>query len=203
MEIDPQSMTIPDRYHLLIGLVTPRPIAWVTTRSPAGVVNLAPFSFFNVFGANPPTVVFSPALRRDGTKKDTLRNLESHPEFVIHLVTPELAEKANMSSREIPPEESEVDLTGVTTAASVKVSVPRVIDSPVQMECRVRQIVPCGTGPLAPNLIIGEVVYLHLAEGILDEHGRVDPHKLVTVARLGGEYWARTTDLFKLTRQIS
>src|SRR3954469_11649446 len=102
-------------YHLLTGVVTPRPIAWVTTVSPAGVVNLAPFSFFNAFGANPPVVVFSPTLRRDGSKKDTLINLESPPEFVLNAATAPLAEKVNLTSKEVPPDESEVALAGLTT----------------------------------------------------------------------------------------
>src|SRR6476620_8031289 len=106
---------------MLVGVVTPRPIAWVTTLSPTGVVNLAPFSFFNAFGANPPIVVFSPTLRRDGSKKDTLLNLESHPEFVLNAATAPLAEKVNLSSKEIPPDESEIALTGLTAIPSLKV----------------------------------------------------------------------------------
>jgi flavin reductase (DIM6/NTAB) family NADH-FMN oxidoreductase RutF len=198
--IDVSSANVVEVYQLLVGIVTPRPIAWVTTVSAAGVVNLAPFSFFNAFGANPPVVVFSPTLRRDGSKKDTLLNVEAHPEFVLNAATAPLAEKINLSSKEIPPDESEIAFTGLTTTPSLKVKPPRVAESPVSMECRVRQIVPCGTGPIAANLVIGEVLVMHVSEDVLDEKRRIDPRKLRTVARLGGDYWCHTSDLFELKR---
>ncbi|MFM8272206.1 MAG: flavin reductase family protein, partial [Gemmata sp.] len=113
MQIDPTTTAVQDVYQYIVGLVTPRPIAWVSTVSPAGVVNLAPFSFFNAFGANPPIVVFSPTLKRDGSKKDTLLNLEKHGEFVIHTATAALAEQVNLTSKEVPPEESEVALASL------------------------------------------------------------------------------------------
>lgn len=200
MQIDPSTAAVPDVYQHLTGVVTPRPIAWVTTLSPAGVVNLAPFSFFNAFGANPPTVVFSPTLRRDGTKKDTLLNLEALGEFVIHAATAPLAEKVNLSSKEVPPDESEVALTGLHTLPGTKVKVPRLAEAPVALECVVEQIIPCGAGPIAANLVIGEVVLMHIADDVLDEKGAVDPRKLKTVARLGGAFWCHTSDLFELKR---
>ncbi len=200
MIIDPAVNTVVEVYQHLVSIVTPRPIAWVTTLSPQGVVNLAPFSFFNAFGANPPILVFSPTLRRDGSKKDTLRNLEHLRECVVHAATAQLADKVNLSSKELPPEESEIVLTGLTTQPSVKVRPPRLRESPVSMECLVRQIVPCGQGPIAANLVIAEVVLFHIAEEVLDARGKVDPRKLQTVARMGGDYWCRTTDLFELPR---
>jgi len=200
MRIDIGTANVVDVYQALVGVVTPRPIAWVSTLSPAGVVNLAPFSFFNAFGANPPIVIFSPTLRRDGTKKDTLINLESLGEFVIHASTEPLASQVNVTSREVPPNESEVSLAGLTTIPSEKVRPPRIAESPVALECVVRQIVPCGTGPIAANLVIGEVVLMHIADEMLDAAGRVDPRKLRTVARLGGDFWCRTSDLFEQKR---
>jgi flavin reductase (DIM6/NTAB) family NADH-FMN oxidoreductase RutF len=200
MRIDCSTANVVDVYQALVGAVTPRPIAWVSTLSPAGVVNLAPFSFFNAFGANPPIVVFSPTLRRDGSKKDTLRNLEAVPEFVIHAATASLAERVNLTSQEIPASDSEVSLAGLTTIPSEKVRPPRIAESPVSLECVVRQIVPCGTGPIAANLVIGEVLLMHIADFVLDERGRIDPRKLQTVARLGGDYWCRTGDLFEQKR---
>src|SRR5687767_7668284 len=200
MQIDVASANVVEVYQALVGVVTPRPIAWVTTLSPAGVVNLAPFSFFNAFGANPPVVVFSPTLRRDGTKKDTLLNLESLGEFVLNAATAPLAERVNLTSKELPPEDSEVSLAGLTTVPSVKVRPPRVAESPVHMECVVRQIIPCGSGPIAANLVIGEVVVMHVSDDVLDEKRRVDPRKLRTVARLGQDYWCHTSDLFELKR---
>jgi|SRR6185312_1762326 len=200
MFIEVASAKVVDVYHLLVGVVTPRPIAWVTTLSPAGVVNLAPFSFFNAFGANPPIVVFSPTLRRDGSKKDTLLNLESLGEFVLNAATAPLAEQVNLTSKEIPRIESEVSLAGLTAVPSTIVRPPRIAQSPVNFECRVRQIIPCGTGAIAANLVIGEVLAMHIADEVLDSKGRIDPRKLQTVARMGGEFWCRTTDLFEQTR---
>jgi flavin reductase (DIM6/NTAB) family NADH-FMN oxidoreductase RutF len=200
VQIDPKTAPVPDVYQLLVGVVTPRPIAWVTTLSPAGVVNLAPFSFFNAFGANPPVVVFSPTLRRDGSKKDTLLNLERLGEFVLNAAVAPLAGQVNLSAKEVPPDESEVALAGLTTTPSVKVRPPRVAESPVHMECVVRQILPVGTGAIAANLVIGEVVVMHVSEAVLDDKGRVDPRKLRTVARLGQDYWCHTSDLFEQKR---
>jgi flavin reductase (DIM6/NTAB) family NADH-FMN oxidoreductase RutF len=200
MQIDPSATPVPEVYQYLVGVVTPRPIAWVTTVSPAGVVNLAPFSFFNAFGANPPVVVFSPTLRRDGTKKDTLLNLEQLGEFVVHAAVAPLAETVNLTSREVPADTSEVELAGLATVPSVRVRPPRVAAAPVALECVVRQIVSMGTGPIAANLVIGEVVMLHVADEVLDGKGGVDPRKLRTVARLGGAFWCHTSDLFELKR---
>ena len=200
MQVDVASTGVVDVYQFLTSIVTPRPIAWVTTLSPTGVVNLAPFSFFNVFGANPPIVAFSPSLRRDGSKKDTLLNVEKLPEFVLNAATAPLVESINRSSQELPPDESEITLTGLSTLPSVKVKPPRVAESPVSMECRVQQIIPCGKGPIAGNIVIGEVLMIHIANDVLDEKGRVDPRKLRTVARLGADYWCHTSDLFEMKR---
>jgi flavin reductase (DIM6/NTAB) family NADH-FMN oxidoreductase RutF len=198
--VDVASASIVDVYQLLVGVVTPRPIAWVTTLSPAGVVNLAPFSFFNAFGANPPIVIFSPTLRRDGSKKDTLINLESLGEFVLNAATASLAETVNLTSKEIPPNESEVLLAKLTVLPSTKVRPPRIAESPVNMECKVRQIIPCGGGPIAANLVIGEILVMHIAEEVLDDRHRIDPRKLRTVARLGGDFWCNTSELFEQKR---
>lgn len=200
MQLDVATATVQDVYQLLVGVVTPRPIAWVTTLSPTGVVNLAPFSFFNAFGANPPVVVFSPTLRRDGTKKDTLLNLEATGEFVLNAAVDDLAGAVNLSSKELPPDESEVTLTGLHVTPSVKVRPPRVSESPAHLECVVRQVVPVGAGPIAANLVIGEVVVIHVRDDVLDDRGRPDPRKLRTVARLGGDYWCRASDLFEQKR---
>jgi flavin reductase (DIM6/NTAB) family NADH-FMN oxidoreductase RutF len=200
MQVDISQSPILDVYHLLVGIVTPRPIAWVTSVNAAGVVNLAPFSFFNAFGANPPVVVFSPTLRRDGSKKDTLRNVEANGEFVLNAAVESLAEQINLSSKEVPPEESEIKLTGLHTLPSVKVKPPRLAAAPVNMECVVRQIVPVGDGPISANLVIGEIVMMHVDDSALDANGRVDPRKLRTIARLGGDYYCRTSDLFEMKR---
>src|SRR6266700_3181837 len=133
MFVDVAKTPVLDVYHLLVGIVTPRPIAWVTTVDPEGRVNLAPFSFFNAFGANPPVVVFSPTLRRDGTKKDTLRNVEATGEFVLNAAVESLADKINASPKELPYGESEVDFTGLHLQPSLKVKPPRLVESPVNL----------------------------------------------------------------------
>jgi flavin reductase (DIM6/NTAB) family NADH-FMN oxidoreductase RutF len=198
--IDVASTPVVDVYHTLVGVVTPRPIAWVTTIDAAGRVNLAPFSFFNAFGANPPVVVFSPTMRRDGTKKDTLLNIEATGEFVVNAAVAELAAQVNQSSKELPPGKSEVEYTGLHVLPSVKVKPPRLAESPVNLECRLRQVVPIGTGPIAGNLVIGDVVAIHVADRVLDEQGKVDPRKLRTIARLGADWYCHTADLFELKR---
>jgi flavin reductase (DIM6/NTAB) family NADH-FMN oxidoreductase RutF len=200
MQIDVASTSVVDVYHALVGIVTPRPIAWVTTIDKLGHVNLAPFSFFNAFGANPPVVVFSPTLRRDSSKKDTLLNVESTGEFVVNAAVRSLNAQVNQSSTELPAGESEVDLVGLHTTPSVKVRPPRLTESPVSMECVVRQIIPVGNGPISANLVIGEVLMIHVSDKVLDPQGRVDPRKLQTVARLGGDFWCHTSDLFELKR---
>jgi flavin reductase (DIM6/NTAB) family NADH-FMN oxidoreductase RutF len=187
-------------YPWLVGIVTPRPIGWVTTLDAEGRVNLAPFSFFNVFGANPPVVVFSPLTRRDGTLKDTLLNVEATGEFVLNAAVESLSDAVNLSSSELPRGQSEADLAGLSLLPSARVKPPRVGESPTHLECRLRQIVRVGDGPLSANLIIGEVVAIHVDDSVIGSDGHVDPAKLKTIARLGGDWYCRTSDLFKLKR---
>jgi flavin reductase (DIM6/NTAB) family NADH-FMN oxidoreductase RutF len=200
MLVDVKNTPVVEVYQMLVGLVTPRPIAWVTTQSKSGVINLAPFSFFNMFGANPPVVVFSPTLKRDGSKKDTLINIEANGEFVINASTEKHAELINLSSMMLPIEESELELTGQSTIASTSIQTPRLADVPFALECRVLQIVPVGQGPISANLVIGEVLTMHIDNDILGEDSYPDPRKLKAIARLGNEYWCRTQDLFQLKR---
>ena len=200
MRIDVSRTPVIDVYHMLVGLVAPRPIAWVTTISESGVVNLAPFSFFNAFGANPPVVVFSPTLKRDGGKKDTLLNIEANGEFVINASTEKHADLINLSSKPLSYDESEVALTGLATTPSTLVRPPRLADVPFALECKLMQIIPVGNGPISANLVIGQIVTMHVNDDILDSHGIPDPRKINAIARLGGEYWCRTQDLFQLER---
>jgi flavin reductase (DIM6/NTAB) family NADH-FMN oxidoreductase RutF len=200
MRIDVSNTDVVAVYQMLVGLVTPRPIAWVTTISEQGIVNLAPFSFFNAFGANPPVVVFSPTLKRDGGKKDTLINIEANGEFVINGSSEKHADLINMSSKMLMPDESEVDLVGLTTLKSDRVKPPRLAEAPFALECKVLQVIPVGHGAISANLIIGEVVTMHIDDDVLDPKGLPDPRKLKAIARLGGEFWCRTQDLFQLER---
>jgi flavin reductase (DIM6/NTAB) family NADH-FMN oxidoreductase RutF len=200
MIIDVSSTDVVTVYRAIVGVVTPRPIAWVTTVDQEGRVNLAPFSFFNAFGANPPVVVFSPTLRRDGTKKDTLLNLEAVGEFVLNAVVESLAEEMNATAKELPRGQSEAEFAGLLLEPSIKVRPPRVAGSPVHMECRLCQIMSIGDGPIAANLVIGEVLLIHVDDGVLDVNGAIDPRKLRTIARLGGDYYCHATDLFEMRR---
>jgi len=202
MQIDVSKTDVVAVYQMLVGLVTPRPIAWVITLSQAGVVNLAPFSFFNTFGANPPVVVFSPTLKRDGGKKDTLINIEANGEFVINASTEKHADLINMSSKMLLPDESEVELTGLSTLQSDKVRPPRLAEVPFALECRVLQIIPVGNGAISANLVVGEIVMMHIDDAVLDPKGQPDPRKIRAIARLGGEFWCRTQDLFQLERPV-
>ncbi|MGL6076921.1 MAG: flavin reductase family protein [Fimbriiglobus sp.] len=197
MELDPKTT---DAYPFLTGIVTPRPIAWITTISPTGVVNLAPYSFFNVFGDKPAIVVFSPNLKPDGTKKDTHRNIDANGEFVINASVTALAEAVNITSKGLRYEESELLLTPLTTLPSRVVKPPRIAESPAHLECRLREIQSFGSHGGAPNLVIGEVVMIHIDDAKLT-NGLPDPHKLQTIGRMGNTFWTRTADgLFEQER---
>jgi flavin reductase (DIM6/NTAB) family NADH-FMN oxidoreductase RutF len=184
----------------MISCITPRPIAWVSTVSPHGVTNLAPFSFFNGLGANPPAVMFSPVNRRDGSRKDTVLNVEATRQFVVNIVSAAVADRMNCTSAEYPYEVSEFERCGLTPVASVKVRPPRVAESLVQMECVLHEIVRVGEGPLAANVIIGRIVLLHAADSVLNEAGEIDPDRLDTIGRMGGNLYGRTRDRFAMDR---
>lgn len=201
MYIDASSTTPVELYQTLVSVVSPRPIAWVTTIDREGRPNLAPFSFYNLFGSNPPVVVFSPTIRPDLTKKDTLLNLEEVPEFVINAATFPLAGSVNESSRELPRHQNEAELLKLELIASTKVRPPRVKASPAQLECKVKQIIPLGDQPRAGNLVIGEVLAIHVDDAVLT-NGRIDPCKLQTIGRLGGEWFCESSALFELKRPV-
>jgi flavin reductase (DIM6/NTAB) family NADH-FMN oxidoreductase RutF len=200
MEIEVAGSQPVDIYRLLISCVTPRPIAWVTSIDAHQRVNLAPFSFFNAFGADPPIVVFAPNRKRDGSKKDTLANVEATGDFVVNAAVASLAEQVNLSSKELPYGESEVELTGLSLAPSKKVKTPRLAESPLHMECVLRQVISIGEKQLSANLVIGEVVLFHVDDSLLDAQGRIDPRKAKTIARLGGNYYCHTSELFEMQR---
>ncbi len=185
-------------YRLLISVIVPRPIAFVTTISPTGVVNLAPFSYFNGVSAAPPLVSIAIGRRgRERTKKDTLRNIEATREFVVNLATEELADAVNVSSAEYPPEISEVEVTGLSTLPSDRVKPPRLERSPVHLECRVHEVHELGSAPV--SLVIGEVLRFHIRDDVFTG-STVDPAKLHPIGRLGGDLYCRVRDLFVMTR---
>jgi len=200
MRIDPAKISLSELYGWMISTIAPRPIAWVSSISGAGLTNLAPFSFFQGVTANPPTLLFSVVNDRHGEKKDTIRNIEAVPEFVVNLVSYDLREQMNRSSALLPYGESEFEFAGVTAAASELVRPPRVGEAPVSFECKLQQIVRVGEGPLAGNVVFGTILLMHVKDDVIDSDGRLDPAKLDAIARMGGECYTRTTDRFSLKR---
>lgn len=195
----------PDAHRLLLHCVAPRPIALTSTLSPEGVPNLAPFSYFMAGGANPPSVVISPLTDRTGQPKDTLRNITATGEYVINVATYAYREPLNLASAEYPYGVSEWEQSGFTPAPSVQVAPPRVRESPLALECRLFQVVPHGSGPLAGNYIIGEVVYVHVARSLLlpeGEPGLIDARNVDYIARMGADWYARVQSecMFELPR---
>lgn len=198
MELDLEHDFADRAYQLLVSLVTPRPIAFVTTMSPDGRVNAAPFSFFNVFGANPPILAFAPADREDGTPKDTALNVRATHEFVVNLVDEAIAEAMNKCAASLPYGENELVHAGLTTVPSSIVKPPRIAESPVNMEC-----VEWGTLQIGSNrLVIGVIKRLHLRDDLFDtEKKRVHSEKLQVIGRMAAPHWyCRTRDRFEMIR---
>lgn len=196
MIIAPDSLTPKDLYFLLTSIVVPRPIALVTSISESGIVNAAPFSFFNAVCADPPMLMLS-IERRQGRQKDTSRNILSRREFVVNVVAEEIAEAMNVTSAAFPPDVSEVEQAGLSLSPSTFVSVPRLAGSPVNLECRLARWMEIGNGP--SDLILGEIAAFHVRDDLFTE-GRVDPLKLKAVGRFSGSRYCRTTDQFQMKR---
>jgi flavin reductase (DIM6/NTAB) family NADH-FMN oxidoreductase RutF len=192
--IDPLLTNVPLVHKTLLGAVGPRPIAFASTMDAEGNPNLAPFSFFNAFGANPATLVFSPSRRgRDNTTKHTYDNLGEVPEVVINTVNFSIVQQMSLASTEYPKGINEFEKAGLTPLPSLKVRPLRVKESPVQFECRVRDIIETGDQGGAGNLVICDVVLIHIDDDILDDKGLIDPFKIDLVGRLGGDYYCRAS----------
>ena len=190
--VDPRKVSVPEFHSLLLGAVTPRPIAFASTVDKDGVINLSPFSFFNCFGANPPLLIFSPARRgRNNTTKHTYENVLEVPEVVINIVNYAIVQQASLASAEYPKGVNEFKKAGLTEVPSTMVKPPRVGESPVSMECKVTQVLQTGDSGGAGNLVICEVLLMHVKEEVLDERGGIDPFKLDAVARLGRDWYCR------------
>lgn len=189
-----------DNFKTLLSVVMPRPIAFVSTLSADGIPNLAPFSFFNGVGSNPPAVIFSPCTKADGTSKDTLTNLRAVPEFVVNVVPFAIRDAMNQASFAYAPEVDEFEAAGFTPMPSRFIKPPRAAESPVHLECRLVQIVPVGNGPLSANICIGEVLCFHIAEEMCLPDGTADVAKIDLVARLGGEDYSTIRDRFSLPK---
>lgn len=199
MELDPSSIDQREVYKLLIGCVVPRPIAWVSTIDAQGVRNLAPFSFFNAIGSDPPALMISingAAARPEG-RKDTLRNIVEIGEFVVNIVTEATAVAMNETATDYPPGQDEFALAGLTPAPSRTIRPSRVAESPVNFECVTHTLVPVGNN----TVVIGTIKHIHINDTLLNERHHVDIHKLQPVARLAGNSYAYVHEVFELVRK--
>lgn len=203
MQIDPAQLPWREAYKLLVGGILPRPIAWVSTISPEGVRNLAPFSFFTAISAEPMTICFSPMRRgSDGSKKDTLRNIEATGEFVVNVVSEELGEQMNQTSAEVPSDLDEFELAGLTPVQSAVVRPPRVGEARLAYECKLDQVVHIGEAkPGAGSLIIGTVVRVFVAESIWDG-GRILTDELRPIGRCAGNDYTDVRNRFSMERPV-
>lgn len=205
MRIDPKNTPIPELHGYLLGAVSPRPIAFASTIDKEGNVNLSPFSFFNVFSANPPVMIFSPARRgRDNTTKHTLENVLEHPEVVINSVSHSLVEQMSLSSTEYEKGVNEFSKSGLTEVPSELVKPPRVKEAPVSFECKVLEVKALGEKGGAGNLVICEVLLIHIADRIL-ANGKIDPNKIDLVGRMGGNWYSRASgsDIFEIAKPLA
>ncbi len=192
--VDPEKTATRDFHQYLLGAVAPRPIAFASTVDENGNPNLAPYSFFNAFSSNPPVLVFSSNRRvADNTTKDTLHNIEKTKEVVINVVSHSIVRQMAVASISFPTEDSEFDKTGLTPLPSDLVKPFRVKESPVQMECKVSEIIPLGEHGGAGHLIICNVVRMHVDEKVLDKNNRIDPHKIDLMGRMGRAYYVRAS----------
>lgn len=206
LSIDPKSLAIPVLHRYLLGAIGPRPIAFASTVDAEGNHNLAPFSFFNVFSANPPILIFSPARSgRTNTNKDTYNNVKVVPEVVINIVNHEIVHKMSLASSPYPAGVSEFIKAGLTPLLSEKVKPMRVAESPVQFECKVTEVIELGNEGGAGNIVICEVVQIHIHEDVLDENGMIDQLKIDLVARMGGNWYCRANknSMFEITKPVT
>mgnify|MGYP001050641738 CR=1 FL=1 len=204
-DIDPLQIEVVERYKLLVGAIVPRPIAFVSTASPAGRHNLAPYSFFNGVGSNPMTLLFCPANDANGDEKDTLRNCKplsmgGTGEFVVNVAAERYAREMAAAAEELSPLESEFDLVGLTPEPSAVVAPPRVKESPIAFECRTVTVVATNPGaPAGGNIVIGQVVNVHVQDdALVDERYRVDPERLAAIGRMAGITYCTTKDRFDI-----
>lgn len=206
LTINPKEIPVPTLHKYLLGAIGPRPICFASTVSKDGIPNIAPFSFFNVFSANPPIAVFSPARSgRTGATKDTHNNVKEVPEVVINIVNYDMVHQMSLASSPYAPDVDEFIKTGLTPVKSELVKPFRIKESPVQMECKVVEVKELGQGGGAGNLIICEVVKIHIDESILDENQMIDQHKIDLVARMGGNWYCRANaaSMFEIPKPIT
>jgi len=205
LTVNPNDASVAKFHAYLVSAIAPRPIAFVSTVDKEGRPNLAPFSFFNVFGSHPPILVFSPARSvRENVLKHTLENIHEVKEAVVNVVTYSMAHNVNIASIEFPKGVNEFEEAGFTPIASELIKPFRVKESPVQMECKVLNVLETGTEGGAANLVICEILRIHVSEDVLNAEQRIDPHKLDLVGRMGGSYYVRASGdaLFELPKAV-
>lgn len=198
MLLDPAHADPSVIYSMMIRSINPRPIAWVSTISPGGIFNLAPFSYFNGVGSQPAALMFSVVNLPDGSKKDTVINIEATKQFVVNVVPFSAATSMAKTAVAHDYEVSEFDEVNLTPRASHRVKPPAVAESPIQFECELVQVVNVGSGPGAANVVIGKVLLIHVDDEVLDDAGKIDPEKLDTIGRMGGRDYCRTTARFSV-----
>ena len=200
-EYNPKELELKDKHHLLLSSVAPRPIGFTTSKSKDGVLNLAPFSYHNAFSSNPPMVGISPAFSgRTGNAKDTLNNILDTKEFTLSVVSFDMVEQMNICAAEFGPEVDEFEKSGLTKHPTKIVSTPGVAESPIILECQFTQHIQFSDQPAGGNLLLGEIVYFHARENMYDESGKIDPHKIDQVARMGYNWYSRANQgLFELS----
>jgi len=205
LHLDPNELQTPELHGYLLGAIGPRPICFASTVDEEGKVNLAPYSFFNVFSARPPILIFSPARRvRGNTVKHTLENVQAVPEVVINVVNYAMVQQMSLASTEYPKGVNEFVKAGFTMEASEIVRPPRVKEAPVQLECKVVNVVPLGTEGGAGNLVMAQVERLHISQDILNSQGQIDPEKIDLVSRMGGNWYSRAkSGLFEVAKPNS
>jgi flavin reductase (DIM6/NTAB) family NADH-FMN oxidoreductase RutF len=202
-QLDPQALGQRETYKLLIGCVVPRPIAWVSTTDLAGVRNLAPFSFFNAIGSNPPAISISVGYV-DGIDhhKDTLRNISDTGEFAVNIVDEDLAQAMNATSASYPSDVDEFEIAGVAAAPCVTVRPARVAGAPVSLECKLFTLVPVGQGPGSATVVIGVIQMIHVRSDVINERHYIDITKLRPIARLAGASYAYVHETFDMVRPV-
>ena len=206
VSIDPKAISVQRLHHFLLAGVSPRPIALASTMDQHGQPNVAPFSFFNVFSAKPPILIFSPARSgRTNETKDTLKNVLEHPEVVINMVDYSMVEQISLASSPFERGVNEFTKAGLTPLASEIVKPYRVAESPVQLECKVNEIIALGNEGGAGNLVVCEVVKMHIDERVLDEDGMIDSLKIDLVSRMGGDWYCRAdaASMFEIKKPIT
>ena len=200
MIVDSGAAAAANIYRLMIGLIVPRPIAFVSSLSATGIRNLAPFSFFTAVSADPPVICFSPMIHgQTGQKKDTLRNIEETGEFVLNIVSEEFARQMNICATDFPPEVDEFEVSGLTPVPSHLIRPPRVGEARAAMECRLFQIVRVSDRLLSGSLVMGEILRFHIDDPLFHDF-RIDPDKLNAIGRMGGPSYTRTRDRFDMER---